>query len=63
MSKIDVEIQLRPDGKLHEVGIWVGSTNGKDLTAQAIIDAVAEALLLHWEHHDMTPIPPEGYDS
>ena len=55
-SPIDVEIQTHKDGRLDEVGIMVRAHDGHDLTAQEIMDAVGEALLIEYPNFSFEPI-------
>lgn len=45
-----MELQLKEDGSLDEVGIYVASADGGDLTMQEIIDAVSDELIISWEN-------------
>lgn len=51
--KADVEIQMPEDGREDEVAFFIKSRDGLALTGNAIIEAVAEAVLLAWENCPM----------
>lgn len=60
---IHVELQLKEEGGLDEVGIYVASEDGADLTAQEIIDAVADTLLREWDNSPMQVQDESDYDA
>jgi hypothetical protein len=48
--KADVQIERHPDGREDEVAFHILSRDGKALTGNQIVEAVAEAVLLYWDN-------------
>lgn len=49
-TKAHVEVQRPDDGGEDEVAFVIRSSDGKALTGNQIIEAVAEAVVLYWEN-------------
>lgn len=60
-DKVDVHFQYTED--LSQVNLDIASRKGDELSAQDILDAVAETLLLHYDKYDLNDLVPEDYDS
>lgn len=56
-KKAHVTIQRPDDGGEDAVGFYVYTQDGSALTGNQIIEAIAEAILLHWEN-----LPMERWD-
>ncbi len=60
-KQIDVEFQYLEN--LTQVNFDVLSVDGKPLSGQDILDAIAETLLLKWDQYDLEATRPEDYDA
>lgn len=49
--QINVELNIQ-QGNYAKVAILVEAPDGKDLSAQEIIDAVSDVLIMEWEIHN-----------
>lgn len=61
-TKPHIDVQLDYLEDLTEVNINLLAIDGKSLSAQDILNAVSEALLLKYPEYDLDP-PPEAYDA
>ncbi len=59
--QIDVQFQYLED--LTQVNFDVLSTDGRPLSGQDILDAIAETILLKWDRYDLTETKEEDLDS
>lgn len=59
---INVEFTVS-EKDLSKVGIIVESDDGKDLSAQDILDAISDVLLMEWDHITNTPLLDSDLDS
>ncbi len=59
--QIDVQFQYLED--LTQVNFDVLSVDGKPLSGQDILDAIAETILLKWDNYDLTETKEEDLDS
>ena len=60
-KRVEIIMQRTDDGRKDMVVLTLHSPDGEDMTAQQIVDAVSESLLLNWGEE--TPSLPEGLDS
>lgn len=61
--KAQVQMQIPLRGNYSTVGFYIWTEDGSFLTGQQILEAVAEALLLNWDHNPLQPFNAEKYDS
>lgn len=59
--RIDVDISYLEN--LSQVNFDILALDGKPLSGQDIIEAVAETLLLKWDLYDLEATKPEDYDA
>ncbi len=61
--KASVEIQRPEDGDESEVAFYVVSGDGNPLTGNQILEAIAEALVLHWPNNPLEERHFSEFDS
>lgn len=59
----DVEIQKPDDGRLDQCGIFICTPDGADMSAEEVLEAVAESLLRHWPNGKCKPRSFEQFDA
>lgn len=52
----EVDVELMRSKDFTQVSIVITSINGVELSAQTIVDAVSDALILKYELHELEPI-------
>ncbi len=62
-KKAHVEMQRPEDGGEDEVYFCVTSPDGDPLTGNQIVEAVAEAVLLHWDNLPSDDRSPSEFDA
>lgn len=60
---IEVIMQRTDDGKADMVVLTVHSPAGEDMTAQQVLEAVAESLLMNWDSAPMEAFNLGDYDA
>lgn len=61
--KADVEMQRPEDGSENEVAFVISTPDKSPLTSNQILEAVAECLILHWDHAPIEPFNYMDYDA
>jgi hypothetical protein len=61
IHQIDVKFEYRAD--LTQIVLDISSCEGRELTGQDILDAVAETLLLKWDNYDPAEETDQKLDS
>lgn len=56
-GKIDIQLEYLED--LTQLNLDIVSLDGRALSGQDILNAVAEVLLLKWDHYDLEGVPED----
>lgn len=62
-KQIEVLTQRTDDGRHAMVVFTVHAPDGQDMTAQQVLEAIAEALLLHWDNAPIEQMNIGDFDS
>jgi hypothetical protein len=63
LNNIEAEVMYEESGRLDEIAFVVRNPEGKDLTAQEIIDAVSDMLLFDTYFQDLEMQDESRYDA
>lgn len=62
-KRVEVIMQRTDDGRADMVVFTVHSPDSEDMTAQQVLEAVAESLLVNWDNSPLEPQDPLEWDA